>query len=158
MRRLPWILGGILVLSASAKNPLYPEGYRSWHHVKSEVIFKEHRLGKYFAGIHHIYANDAAYRILRKPEKEREFPVGAMFVMDLLEVKQDKGKLEEGKRKFLLVAKKVGDAAAETGGWVFEGFLEGDPAKPAVKDPKKECFKCHKNQRKSDYIFARWRP
>ena len=37
----------------------YPEGYRSWSHVKSMIIQPGHPLEDPFGGIHHSYKNDS---------------------------------------------------------------------------------------------------
>jgi Cytochrome P460 len=42
---------------------------------------------------------------------------------------------------------KDGRRFAGTGGWGFQGFAEGDPARPVVgKDAATACFGCHTAQ------------
>lgn len=59
----------------------YPEGYREWTHVKSEIVGPESPIYKKYGGIHHIYANPKAVEGLNKGK----FADGAVFVFDQLE-------------------------------------------------------------------------
>jgi hypothetical protein len=133
----------------------YPEGYRDWTHVKSMVIREGHELYEAFGGIHHIYANPPAIEGYRRGA----FPDGAVIAFDLLEAEQNDGAITEGPRKVLGVMVRDRDRFADTGGWGFEGFAGGDPARRAVgADAKEACFRCHTSQEDRDYVFSRWRP
>ena len=47
---------------------------------------------------------------------------------------------------------------AGTGGWGFEGFAAGDPARPVVgQNARAACFECHTAQKDHDYVFSAWR-
>jgi len=59
----------------------YPDGYRSWTHVKSMIIQAGHPLAETDQGIHHIYANENAIKGL----KTGDYPDSATLVYDLLE-------------------------------------------------------------------------
>lgn len=69
-------IGGSLVLlaltlgaqkrSAGPKSVPYPEGYRSWTHVKTAILHPGHPLYEAFGGIHHVYANEKAAAVLRR--------------------------------------------------------------------------------------------
>ena len=152
MRRAVWLV----VLVAGLEPAPFPYEYRGWFHVKSMVIEEGHPLFAAFGGIHHVYANAEAYRALRDPKMNR-FPVGSVLVFDLLEARREKGALVEGKRKVLAIMRKV-RGAEETGGWIFQAFAGGDPRKPIVKDPVKECFQCHTGAGTRDFVFSAWRP
>ena len=68
-------IGGALVLlaltlgaqkrSAGPESVPYPEGYRSWTHVKTAILHPGHPLYEAFGGIHHVYANEKAAAVLR---------------------------------------------------------------------------------------------
>ena len=58
----------------------YPEGYRSWSHVKSMIIQPGHPLENPFGGIHHIYANIKAMQGLSSGEYQQ----GAMSTADIV--------------------------------------------------------------------------
>jgi hypothetical protein len=148
-----------IALPALAADPPpvpYPEGYRSWTHVKSMVIQPGHPLAEAFGGIHHLYANAKAMEGYRKGNR---FPDGAVIVFDLLEAPAGGGAIDEGPRKVVGVMMKDSRKWAATGGWGFEGFRGGSKSERAVgKDAATACFGCHAPQKASDYTFSRWRP
>lgn len=148
-------LAGISASTGEAEKISFPSGYRDFTHVKSMVISKGHPLFDAFGGIHHVYANDLAISALKAG---KAYPDGAMFVFDLLEAIEDGGALTEGKRKVLAVMLKDSGKFAKTGGWGFEAFAGGDPAKPIVTDPVSSCFNCHQAQKDADYVFSTYRP
>lgn len=131
----------------------YPEGYRSWVHVKSMVIEEGHPLYEAFGGIHHVYANELAHRAL--VEGKGRYPDGAVFVFDLLEAHDEDDAIVEGPRKVLAVMQKSSKAFASTGGWGFEGF-KGDTRERVVTDMK-SCFQCHEPQKERGYVFSEMR-
>lgn len=132
----------------------FPSGYRDWHHVKSMVIEEGHPLYAAFGGIHHIYANDLAMTGYRS----ERFPDGAVIVFDLLDAQRSDNAVVEGQRKVVGIMHKDSSRFADTGGWGFEGFAEGDPARPVVGQTAADaCFACHQPQRAQDYTFSRLR-
>lgn len=128
----------------------YPEGYRSWTHVKSMVIEEGHELYEPFGGIHHVYANESARKAL--VEGKGRYPDGAVFVFDLLEAREEHDAIVEGPRKVLGVMQKNAKAFASTGGWGFEAF-KGDTRERVVTDMK-SCFECHEPQKELGYVFS----
>lgn len=141
--------------TGSATEPLaYPEGYRTWHHVKSLLLEPGHPLYESFGGLHHVYANAKALEGYRGGR----FPDGSVLVFDLFEVTREGGAVAEGRRKVLAIMVKDGQRFAETGGWGFEAFAEGDRSRPTVGSKAKEaCFGCHEAQADFDYVFSRLR-
>jgi len=132
----------------------YPEGYRGWTHVKSMVIRPGHALWDSFGGIHHIYANEQAMSGYRSGR----FPDGAVIVFDLLEAVETDTDITEGSRKVLGVMQRDVERFRDTGGWGFEGFAGGDPAKPVVgANADEACFQCHQARAAHDFVFSRWR-
>ncbi len=131
----------------------YPEGYRQWVHVKSMVIQKGHPLFDAFGGIHHVYANEKAFKAMTKG---KGFPDGSVLVFDLLEAKQENNAILEGARKVVGVMHKDSKKFAATGGWGFEGF-KGDTHTRVVKDAARDCYLCHTSQKARDYVFSRYR-
>jgi hypothetical protein len=133
----------------------YPDGYRSWRHVKSMVIEPGHALAGLVEGTHHIYANDKAMQGYRK----RPFPQGAVLVFDLFETQRDGKALVEGARKAVIVMRKDSARFAATDGWGYEVFAAGDRKKPQVGDKAGEtCHSCHVSQRERDFVFSDYRP
>ena len=128
----------------------YPEGYRTWAHVKSMVIEEGHPLHEAFGGIHHVYANEKARRALAAGKGR--YPDGAVFVFDLLEARAEENAITEGPRKVVGVMQKDAKQFASTGGWGFEGF-KGDTRERVVTDMK-SCFDCHAPQKERGFVFS----
>lgn len=157
MRRLALSLSILaLAATAAAQNaPVpYPDGYRSWHHVKAMLIQKGHPLFDPFGGLHHVYANDAARRGL----ETGNYADGAVFVFDLLDAQPADNAVTEGPRKLLGVMHKDAERYAATGGWGYEGFAGDSRDKRLVTDGGQSCFACHQQRKAQDYVFSAWRP
>jgi len=131
----------------------YPEGYRTWIHVKSMVIEPGHPLANPFQGIHHVYANEKAFRGL----KSGSYPNGAVLVFDLLEYQRKDHALTEGKRKLVGVMVRDSERYKSTGGWGFEGFAGDSHSERLTSDGGQSCFNCHRSQESGSYVFSRWR-
>lgn len=144
-----------LAVARGKEGPVpYPEGYRSWTHVKSMAITSaEHPLFESFGGIHHVYVNAVGERAAREGQP---YPDGSVLVFDLLAAEQGSGAYTEGTRRFVGVMRRDRKAYASTGGWGFEAF-KGDSRERIVTDGKGQCFACHQGQESSDYVFSTWR-
>ncbi len=141
-------------MTASMDAPIsYPEGYRSWVHVKSRVNLDGHsQAGN--VGFQHVYANASAVAGL----KSGKYADGATLVLDRLNYESADDKiLSEGSRKALVIMVKDAARYTATGGWGFEGFKAGDPNQRIVKDDGVKCFSCHEPLKKDDFVFTKWR-
>ena len=141
-----------LAYAQAQKKPAiaYPEGYRKWVHVKSMVVFsKDSKLFDKFEGMHNVYVNDVGWKALRVGTA---YPDGSILVFDLYNTRSAQGVIEASGRKFLAVMKKNAKLYPDTGGWGFEKF-QGSQGVGSLKDMK-ECFSCHSNQKRRDYIFS----
>lgn len=148
-------IGAAVVWAQNADAVPYPEGYRSWHHVKSMVIEEGHPLFAAFGGIHHLYANEAALEGYRSGT----FSDGAVIVFDLLEAVRDGAAVTEGQRKVLGVMHRDARRFAATGGWGFEGFERGRRDARAVgANAATACFSCHAAEAGPDFVFSSYRP
>ena len=148
------LLLGVTSLAVRADSSVgYPEGYRDWHHVKSMVILPGHPLETPFAGVHHIYANDAAERGLNGGE----YADGASFVFDLLAAVPGGHAIQEGERKLVGVMVRNATRYRNTGGWGFEGFAGDSHSERLTDDGGTGCFGCHTSQRANGYVFTRAR-
>ena len=137
-----------------AAEPLpYPDGYRSWHHVKSAVLQQGHPLFETFGGIHHVYANPAAVTGLRSGT----YADGATLVFDLLEAVAADAAVGEGDRKLVGLMVKDRERFAATGGWGFEGFAGDSRDQRLVSDGGVSCYGCHTQKRDSDFVFSELR-
>ncbi|MNZ88123.1 hypothetical protein D3C78_1070060 [compost metagenome] len=155
----PLLLALLTVLPASAALAAdpevpYPEGYRHWHHVKSMVIEQGHPLFDAFGGIHHLYANATAL----EGYKAGRFADGAVIVFDRLDAQHAGNAVTEGARKDVAVMLKDAQKFAATGGWGFEAYAGGDPARPVVgANAATACYACHTSEKAHDYVFSRTR-
>lgn len=151
------VLLALVALPALAADPSpvpYPEGYRTWTHVKSMVINPGHPLYDAFGGIHHLYANKKAL----DGYKAGKFPDGAVIVFDLLEATSADNAVQEGARKVVGVMHKDGKRWKETGGWGFEGFKGDSKSERAVgASAATACYACHTQQKEKDFIFSGFR-
>ena len=137
----------------SAGAVAYPEGYRSFTHVKSLMLKPNHPLATPFAGLHHVYANSKALSGL----KSGKYQDGAVLVFDLLEPKDAPDAMAEGKRKLVGVMQRDSKKFAATGGWGFEGFGGDSKSERLVKDGGASCYGCHQARVQQSYVFSEWR-
>lgn len=117
----------------------YPEGYRSWVHVKSTLVGPSAPGFATNGGLHHYYGNQKALEGYRSGQ----FPDGAVLIDDLLEITEKGGVGSEGSRKRLAVMLKDATKFRETGGWGFEVFKGDESAGTLNAEARAACFKCH---------------
>ena len=132
----------------------FPEGYRDWRHVKTQVWNEGHPLYEAVGGMHHIYANKKALAGYETGDYED----GAKFVFDLLDVDVADGAIAESKRKAVFVMVRDWAVYRQTGGWGYEGF-SGDDRKTGTVGEKAytACHSCHLASKDSGYIMSRLR-
>jgi Cytochrome P460 len=131
----------------------FPDGYRSWRHVKSVVVGPEHRSFASEGGkIFQFYANPQAVEGYRAGT----FPNGSVLVRETLHTiageGESKGILKEGEPSGLDVMRKDDRLYKETGGWGFETF-DSKNARRAEKD-RAQCYACHSKQKDHDLVFT----
>jgi hypothetical protein len=146
----------VLVENSTAQPPglTYPEGYRSWTHVKSMLIHsKDHPLYDPFSGLHHVYVNDKG---LKAVKNGGTYPDGSVLVFDLYDVQEDNGAYVATDRKFIGLMVKDSKKYKDTGGWGWDVFKGNEKTGGNVKDAKTGCFNCHASQKESDYVFSRY--
>lgn len=136
----------------------FPEGYRSWQHVKSIVIGPEHPIFARRGGIHHYYANPQAVR----GYASGNFPDGSIIVDEGLLTRDGegpaKGIVMEGDRRFLEVMVKGERRYSGTGGWGFERFERDEKTGHLTQSEQAQCHECHANAKEHDQVFSRIRP
>ena len=133
----------------------YPEGYRSWFHVKSQIATKDHPRFAQIGGIHHIYANAAGLT----GYQTGAFPEGAVLILDVFALVEEGGSLVEGERRWLGVMQKDREKFKATGGWGFEHFAGNSKTdrEVAVNGPIEACVTCHMKRKDSDLVFSKLR-
>jgi hypothetical protein len=117
-----------------------PKGYEKWEKSKQKVISEKKSL---FYGIHYIYVDKKAMKAYKTGGA---YPEGSRFVVVNHAIREEGGKLIEGKKSMVVLMQKEKKQQA-TGGWLFAGFTpEG---KPSGLDPVKNCFECHEKEAKT---------
>jgi len=150
------LLGSVLASqpSASAEAPLaYPEGYRTWAHVKSAVISPTHKSFATLGGFQHIYANPEGMTGYRT----RIFPEGSIVVFEWLEMTDTAGAFAEGPRRQVDVMVKDSVRFAKTGGWGFQRFVKDSKTELAAAPTPQQCFACHDKLKKDGLILSSYR-
>jgi hypothetical protein len=105
--------------------------------------------------MHNVSVNPAGLPAL---QKGTAFPDGTVFATDLHDFTVDQGSYKEGPRKLIAVMVKDAKKYAATGGWGFQAWAGGDPAKPLVTDAATQCFACHQPQKAHDYVYSTYLP
>lgn len=139
---------------AASSTVAYPEGYRTWTHVKSMWLGPQHGLADPFAGLHHVYVNPVGEAALRSG---RSLPDGTVLVFDLLQSSVVDDALVEGPRKLVGVMQRDSRRWSTTGGWGFEGFGGDSKTERLVTDGGASCFACHQSRAGQGYVFTEWR-
>ena len=132
----------------------YPEGYRSWTHVKSSVIGPAHKGFESNGGFQHVYANAEAMTGYRT----RAFPEGSVVVFDWLEMQQGETSFNEGPRRQIDVMVKDAKRFAATGGWGFQRFVKDSKTELATAPTPEQCFACHDRLKKDGLVLGAYRP
>jgi hypothetical protein len=81
-----------------------------------------------------------------------------VLLVDLHEFTISDGSYVEGPRKATAIMLKDKKKYASTGGWGFQAWAGGDPTKPLVTDPTKQCFECHQPKKDQDYAYSTYIP
>lgn len=131
-----------------------PEKYRSWHHVKSMVIFdKSHPLYNPFSGIHHVYVNDKGLKAI-KVDGKRNFPDGTVIAIVFYEHVADNGAFVEGAKRIEAFMVKDGKKYKHTNGWGYYAY--DGKGNSLVKDMVMDCHSCHAQMKDRDFVFSVW--
>jgi len=141
------------IRAAESPGVPFPDGYRSWQHVKSVIFGPGH---KSFAGeggkIFQFYANPQAV----DGYSSGRFPNGSVIVRETLHAVtgegESKGVLTEGEHSALDVMMKDDRLYPETGGWGFESF-DSKNARLAGQG-RAQCYACHSKQKDHDLVFS----
>ena len=130
--------------TAHAQVPVfYPQGYRLWTVAKFKFEAK--------GALRHHYANSEALASWGK------FRDGSILVDEKLHAKLgDDGVWREEAVAHVAVMRKDAKAHADTGGWYFNFFANGDTTQGITREQAKaRCFDaCHQAQEARDYVFS----
>lgn len=130
----------------------FPEGYRSWFHVKSATVNEGSSSFAKFGGIHHIYANPTAV----KGFAAGRFEDGSVLVFDLLEFHTGEDfATREGARRHIDVMVKDAARFKDTSGWGFEEFTpKAGRAGTLSLEASRACATCHATRKETDGVFS----
>lgn len=142
-------LGVAAIASAGGKNPIdFPDGHRSWTHVRSTVI---HDKNNPLFGFLSVYANSKA---LKANKVGHAYPKGSEIVGIFHDVEDKGGIMTQGERlKYVVMVKD--SRFKDTGGWGFEAY-DASGKQPLTKNSREECFACHTQVRDRDFVFSKF--
>jgi hypothetical protein len=153
---------GVLITAATLVGHVepqvpYPEGFRSWTHVKSLVVGPDNELYSTRGGLHHYYANEKAVTGYRSGR----FPDGSIVVDEAVFLKDGEGRAKglafEGERRFLDVMVKDSGRYGSTGGWGYEHFERSETTGRLSPGEQATCSACH-SKASTDHVFSVIRP
>jgi hypothetical protein len=137
--------------SAAPDSVYYPEGYRQWTVARFKFIGPENPGWQAQGGLRHHFANAIALASWGR------FREGAVIVDERVHTRLNEQKFwEEAGVAHVAVMRKYSSGYADTGGWYFNLFAEGDTTVGMTREQAKaRCFEaCHKTQEARDYVFS----
>jgi len=152
-------LGALSILSADDEVP-FPNNFRDWFLVNSMIVTKDSPSFGQIGGLHHIYVNAKGLPALKKGGPF-PYPDGTIFADDVHEFSVKGGSYVEGAKKAVTVMVKDAKKYGTNGGWGFQVWAAGDPAKPLLPNAAaatQACFVCHTPQKGQDYTFSTYIP
>ena len=150
------VVGSIAAFAAESADGLkLPASFRHWYNVNTMVIDKGSPLFEAMGGMHNVYINSTGETALKKGEP---YPDKTVFLVDLHGFTISDGSYVEGPRKATAIMLKDKTKYASTGGWGFQAWVGGNPTKPLVTDPTKQCFECHQPKKDQDYVYSTYIP
>ena len=129
----------------------YPDGFRSWTHVKTTLAGKGSPNFSINGGYHHIYANDIAMQ----GYTSGQFKDGAMMVFDVIDIKEQGSSIIEAGRKRIDVMVKDSLKYSNTGGWGFGEFIGDDQVQVLTPLLQNQCYSCHAQTENSVFSIFR---
>jgi hypothetical protein len=145
----------------SAKDGLtIPAKFRDWFAVNSMIVTKDSPVSDQIGGMHIIYVNAKGLPTL-KAGGPFPYPDGTIFADDVHDFSLKDGADVEGAKKAVTVMVKDAKKYPMTGGWGFQVWAGGDPAKPLIPDTAhaiQACFTCHTPQKAQDFTFSTYIP
>jgi len=141
---------GLTAMAAAAAGEMpFPEGFRTWTHIRSAVIGPASAAFARFGGMHSIYANPAAM----DGYKSGTFPEGSVIAFDNHQVFNFQGTDVPTQRRFIDVMQKRG------GEWRFSEF-NGDSKTVRnvdIAQGQQQCAGCHAAS-KTDHVYSQFAP
>jgi hypothetical protein len=153
-------LGAVTTISAASDEVPFPTTFHDWFVVNSMIITKDSPAAAQIGGMHIIYVNATGLPVLKKGGPY-PYPDGTVFADDVHDFSIKDGSYVEGAKKAITTMVKGSKKYAATGGWGFQVWAGGDPARPLIPDTAhaiQACFVCHTPQAAQDYTFSSYIP
>jgi len=147
------LIGAGTLYARTGEGPNIPVDFQHGYLANAMVVTKEPNSTGLITGTHLIYVNRVGFERFKRGGS-RPYPDGTVFVDDVRNFSIVDDTYQQGDRKFLTVMVKDSKKYASTGGWGFQAWPGGDPAKPIVTDSLKQCFGCHIPKKENDYVFS----
>lgn len=128
----------------------FPVDFRSWWHSNSKVILDKNSP---LYGFQQIYVNESGFEVNKTGGV---YPDGSVVIVGFYEPVRDGDVISQGNIIWYAAMKKD-STAAETGGWIFDGF-DSVSLKSKIDDPVAGCYTCHVSKKDNDYIFSQYVP
>jgi Cytochrome P460 len=145
---LEFLMAGDAASQTAAAGITLPADYRSWRHVKTQII-QEGPGFERFGGMHHIYANDRALQGLRS----RRFEDGAMLVAEFRDLDRKANVIDGGAIRLVDVMLFDARRFADTDGWGYAEFI-GPGLTSRTFDSRAECHACHTKRADRGHVFS----
>jgi len=145
----PMALALVASATAGAEEIAFPDGYRTWTHIRSAIVGPTSTAFARFGGMHSIYANPTAM----KGYGTGKFPDGSVIVFDNHETLTFQGAELPGRRRFIDVMVKT------NGSWTF-GEFSGDSRTErsvTVTQGQTQCAACHAKT-PTDHVYSQYNP
>ena len=146
------LLPGLFVAWAFAApaKVYFPTDYRHWAMVKFKFIGPEHPGWTTQGGLRHHYANEAALASWGR------FREGSVLVDERVHTALSDQKVWQETGIAHIAVMRKDQRYADTGGWNFNLFAEGDTTVGMTQaQAKARCFDaCHQAQQARDYVFS----
>lgn len=129
---------------------IFPVDFRSWRHSNSKVILDKNSP---LYGFQQIYVNDRGFQANKAGGP---YPDGSQVIVGFYEPVKEGEVISQGNIIWYAAMKKDSNAA-ETSGWIFDGF-DSWSLKSKIDNPVDGCYQCHASRKDSDYIFSEYIP
>lgn len=139
------------IVLAAEGDVYYPQGYRAWTVARFKFIGPENANWQTQGGLRHHFANEIALASWGR------FRDGSVIVDERVHTVLDERRVwQEAGIAHVAVMRKDAAANADTGGWYFNLFAEGDTGTGLTREQAKaRCFDaCHRTQEARDYVFS----
>ena len=153
MSSVAWLLLAAVSLWGSrspqlaALDPMaFPNEFRQWAH-PTTIVNESPNDPRY--GYHDVYVNEKS---LDKNSNQGVYPDGSKVLLLFYDLEKTPNDYGRGQLKNYLLMVKDEQLYMKTGGWGFASFAPDTTRQ--VLDVQKECWSCHSNQSRTDYVFT----